>query len=94
VEIIEGKAWIESRNVRVTEIVLDWLAHHWDAEQIHRQHPHLSMAEIHAAFVYYYDHQEELDLQIAEELARVDRIRAETENFELQSILRSLRKPS
>jgi uncharacterized protein (DUF433 family) len=92
VEVIEGRAWIEGRKVRVTEIVLDWLAWHWDAEQIHLQHPHLSMAEIHAAFLYYYDHKEELDRQISEELEKVKGIREQTQNVKLQARLRALRK--
>lgn len=94
VEVIDGRAWIEGRKVRVTEIVLDWLAWHWDPEQIHRQHPHLAMAEIHAAFVYYYDHKEEVDHEIADELEKVERIRAETQNLEYQARLRSMRKRS
>ena len=91
-EIIADRAWIRGRNVRVAEIVLDWLAHRWDAEEIHRQHPHLTMAEIHAAFVYYDDHQEELDREIAEELAKVEELKSQTQNLELQARLRSQRK--
>jgi uncharacterized protein (DUF433 family) len=92
VEMIDGRAWIEGKKVRVTEIVLDWLAYHWDAEQIRRQHSYLSMAEIHAAFVYYYDHKEGLDREIAEEVEKVDRIRTETEDVNLQTRLQSLKQ--
>jgi uncharacterized protein (DUF433 family) len=92
VEVIDGRAWIEGWKVRVTEIVLDWLAYRWDAEQIHKQHPQLAMAEIHAAFVYYFDHKEELDRRIAEELETVERIRAETQDLELQACLRTVKE--
>jgi len=34
---------------KVVELVLDHLAHHWDAEQIQREHPHLSLGQIHSA---------------------------------------------
>ena len=94
VEMIAGRPFIQDKKVRVTEIVLDWLAYHWDAEQIQRHHPYLSMAEIHAAFVYYFDHKEELDRQIAEELEEVDRIQAQTQNPVLQAKLRAKRNQS
>ncbi len=94
VEMISGRPFIQGKKVRVTEIVLDWLAYHWDAEQIHRQHPYLSMAEVHAAFVYYFDHKEELDRQIGEELEEVDRIQSQTQNSGLQARLRAQRNPS
>jgi Protein of unknown function (DUF433) len=56
----------------VVEVVLDHIAHGWSMEEIHFQHPHLSLAQIHAAFVYYYEHQAEMDALIAEQVARID----------------------
>jgi uncharacterized protein (DUF433 family) len=51
----EGVAWIDDTNVKVIEVVLDKLAHAWSAEEIHHQHPDLSLSQIHAAFSYYYN---------------------------------------
>jgi len=34
-------------------------------EEIHAPHPHLSLAQIHAALGCYYDHREELDAEAA-----------------------------
>jgi uncharacterized protein (DUF433 family) len=59
-----GVAWIEDTNVKVVEVVLDKLAHGSSPEEIHFQHPHLSMAQIHAALSYYYDHQQAIDSYI------------------------------
>lgn len=59
-----GVAWIDETNVKVIEVVLDRLAHGWSPEEIHFQHPHLSLAQIHAALAYYYDHQTEIDQEI------------------------------
>lgn len=59
--------------VRVAQIVMDYLAYGWSADEIHRQHPHLALAEVHAAMGYYYDNQAELDAEIMAELAEVDR---------------------
>jgi uncharacterized protein (DUF433 family) len=58
--------------VRVAQIVMDYLAYGWSADEIHRQHPHLTLAEVHAAMGYYYDHQAEIDAEIAAELEEVD----------------------
>jgi uncharacterized protein (DUF433 family) len=60
-----GAVWIDDTNIKVIEVVLDRLAYGWSPEEIHFQHPDLSLAQIHAALAYYYDHQSELDQEIA-----------------------------
>lgn len=65
IEIDEkGVAWIDDTNVKVIEIVIDKLAHGSSPEEIHFQYPHLSLAQIHAALAYYYDHQTEIEAEI------------------------------
>ena len=59
--------------VGVAMIVMDYLAYGWSADEIHRQHPHLTLAEVHAAMGYYYNHQPEIDAEIAAQLEEVDR---------------------
>ncbi|HET6879793.1 MAG TPA: DUF433 domain-containing protein [Pirellulales bacterium] len=59
--------------VRVAQVVMDYLAYGWSADEIHRQHPHLALAEVHAAMGYYYDNQAEVDAEITAELDEVDR---------------------
>ncbi len=59
--------------VRVAMIVMDYLAYGWSPDEIRRQHPHLTLAEVHAAMGYYYDHQKEIDAEITAELEEVDR---------------------
>src|SRR5215467_14683266 len=41
-----GVAWVAGANTKVKEIVLDKLAYGWSPEEMHFQHPHLSMAQI------------------------------------------------
>jgi len=60
----------------VVEVILDRLPYHWDAEQIHRQHPHLSPTQIHSVLAYYDDHQAEMDGKIDAQLRRIGAIRA------------------
>ncbi len=58
--------------IRVAQIVMDYLTHGWSVDEICRQYPHLLHAEVHSAMGYYYDHQEEIDEEIAAELKRVE----------------------
>lgn len=60
-----GVAWLAGTKVKVVEVVLDKLAHGWSPEEIHFQHPHLSLAQIHGALTYYYENQSALDTQMA-----------------------------
>jgi uncharacterized protein (DUF433 family) len=57
----EGRAWIDNTNTKVIEVVLDHIAYGWSADEIHVQHPHLSLGQIHAALPFYFDHQPEFD---------------------------------
>ena len=57
--------------VRVAQIVMDYLAHGWSADEMCRQHPYLTPAESHAAMGYYFDHQVEIDAEIQAELSVV-----------------------
>ncbi len=61
---------------KVVEIVLDHLAHGADADEIRRHHTYLTLGQIHSALAYYYDHQEEVDRDIARRMRKVDEIRS------------------
>lgn len=64
----DGPARLERLpRIRVAQIIADYLAHGWSADEIHRQYPHLELSEIHSAFAYYYDHREEIDRELEEE---------------------------
>jgi uncharacterized protein (DUF433 family) len=68
--------YIAGTQTKVIEVVLDRLAYHWDADEIHRQHPHLSLGQIYSALAYYYDHQAEMDREIEDQLRQVEQIKA------------------
>src|SRR5438034_10204524 len=72
-----GVAWIADANTKVIEIAMDQVAYGWDAEEIHAAHPHLSLAQIHAALSYYYDHKTEFDAQMQQQLENYRRLRGE-----------------
>jgi uncharacterized protein (DUF433 family) len=72
-----GVAWIADTNVKVIEVAMDQTAYGWDAEEIHAAHPHLSLAQIHAALSYYHDHKAELDACMEQQLENYRRLRSE-----------------
>ena len=68
-------ARIAGSRIRVIDLVLNRRAYGWTPEQLYEQFPHLSLAKIHAAFAYYYDHQDELDADIERRRLRVEVMR-------------------
>src|SRR5438105_11263703 len=85
----DGKPWLIGTQTKVVEVVLDRLAHHWDAEEIQRQHPHLSLGQIYSCLAYYYDHQQEMDRAIDDQLERVQELRGRQSESVLKSKLKA-----
>jgi len=82
-----GVAWIRDANTKVIEVVRNKQGG-WSAEEICKNHPHLSLAQIYAALSYYYDHKEEIDADIARRDREVEEKIAKAENrFSLQELL-------
>jgi uncharacterized protein (DUF433 family) len=73
----DGVPRISGTQTKVLEVVLDRLAHHWDADEIQRQHPYLSLAQIYSALAYYHDHQAEIDHAIERSIAVSEQLRNE-----------------
>jgi uncharacterized protein (DUF433 family) len=89
----QGRAWIDDTNVKVIEVVLDKLAHGWGPEQIIEEYPgEFTLAQLYAAFSYYYDHQAEFDAEIARWDKEYERLRAENLNSPIHQKLRALGK--
>ena len=88
----KGVAWVDETNTKVVEIVLDWIAHGSSPEEIHYQHPHLSLSQIHAAFAYYYDHQPELDVDLERRFNLAESCRARSGVSPIVQKLRALGK--
>lgn len=72
-----GVPYLIGTQIKVVEVVLDRLAHSWDADEIQRQHPHLTLGQIHSALAYYYDHKPEMDQVIEDQLRFVEQVKAE-----------------
>ena len=55
------------KRVRVAQLVMDYLSHGWSPEEMCRQHPYLTIAEAHAAMLYYWDHPDEIQGELRQE---------------------------
>jgi uncharacterized protein (DUF433 family) len=73
----QGAAWVANTTTKVIEIVLDARAYRLTPAQIHAEHPHLSLAQIHAALSYYYDHKDALDADLDRRYKEAERLRSE-----------------
>ena len=88
----QGVAWISGSKVKVIEVALDRLAHGSSPEEMHFQYPHLSLAQIHAALSYYYEHQSELDAEIQRQWQEVNELAAKQADSPLRRRLLELKK--
>jgi uncharacterized protein (DUF433 family) len=87
-----GVAWVDQTNTKVREVVLDVLAHGWGAKEIHLNHPHLSLGQIHAALAFYYDNKDQLDTEIERSVREAERIRADLGESPIRRRLRAIGK--
>ena len=62
---------------KVVEIIMEKDAYGWSAEEIHFQHPYLTLGQIYSALAYYSDHKEELDEDILRRQERAQGMREE-----------------
>ena len=60
-----GRAFLAGTTIKVIEIALDHIAEGWSPAEIRHQHYNaFSLAQIHAALSYYFEHQAEFDAEI------------------------------
>ncbi len=78
---------IENTTTKVVEIVLEMKAYGWSPEEIHFQHPYLSLGQIYSALAYYFDHVEEFERDISERLEKVEKIQTKIKTNNLLKTL-------
>ena len=59
-----GVPMIEDTTTKVVETVMEVKAYGWSPEEIHYQHPYLSLGQIYSALAYYWDNALEIDRDI------------------------------
>src|SRR5258708_7299084 len=75
----QGRARIQGLRTKVMQIAIDRRSG-MDADAIHAAYPYLTLAQIHAALSYYYEHREEMDAQIERDEQEVEELRANNPN--------------
>lgn len=78
---------VAGTTMKVVELVIEQQAYGWCPEELHFQHPYLTLGQIHSALAYYWDHREKLDLDIRRRLERVEELRGELQHPELVALL-------
>ncbi|MCQ3980798.1 MAG: hypothetical protein DPW09_45950 [Anaerolineae bacterium] len=59
-----GNPFIAGTTMKVVELVMAQIAYGWSPEELHFQHPYLTLGQIHSALAYYWDHRDSLDAEI------------------------------
>lgn len=70
-----GVPVIVGANTKVVELVTEIHAYGWSPTELHLQHPHLSLGQIHSALAYYWDHQAELDADMERRFEEAETLR-------------------
>jgi uncharacterized protein (DUF433 family) len=69
---------IAGTTMKVVELVLAQAAYGWSAEELNLQFPTLTLGQIYSALAYYWDHREELDVDIERRVEKANRIQKST----------------
>ncbi len=85
----KGIAVIAGTSMKIVELVSEMTAYGWSPEELHFQHPYLTLGQIHSALAYYWDHAQELDQEIRSRLETVERMRQASGPSPLASRLRA-----
>jgi uncharacterized protein (DUF433 family) len=83
-----GVARVAGTRSRVIDVVVDRNEFGYSPEETCRQHPHLTLAQVHSALAYYFDHKDQLDTDIERRENEAEILRRELEDSKLQERLR------
>ena len=86
---IDGIPFIGGTTMKVVELVMAQMAYGWSPEELHFQHPYLTLGQIHSALAYYWDHKETLDADIKQRLQLAEQARQEAGPSPLATKLRA-----
>lgn len=84
-----GTPIIAGTTMKVVELVMAQMAYGWSPEELHFQHPYLSMGQVHSALAYYWENKTELDADIERRLHFAEEAHQEAGPSPLRSKLRS-----
>ncbi|MGH2534403.1 MAG: DUF433 domain-containing protein [Thermomicrobiales bacterium] len=95
IEIVQGaggpKARIAGHRIRVRDVVFWHQELGMSAEEIVKEYPSITIADVYAALAYYWDHRDEIEAEIAASEAFVAEYRKRRPEGSLQEKLKRLR---
>ncbi|WP_193197405.1 DUF433 domain-containing protein [Nostoc sp. MG11] len=80
---------IAGTTMKITELIEAQMAYGWSPEEIHFQHPYLSMSQIHSSLAYYWDHKAEIDADIEQRFEYAEGMRKQAGSSPLAARLRA-----
>lgn len=83
-----GVPIIKGTNTKIVEIVAEMKAYGWSPEEIHFQHPYLSLGQIYSALAFYWDNADEINRDLEKRLAKVEEIRGQIGSSEIRGKLK------
>ncbi len=86
-----GVPIIEGTNTKIVEIVTEMKAYGWSPEEIHFQHPYLSLGQMHSALAYYWDNAGEIDRDIKDRLEKIENVRRQIGSSDIKQRLEEKR---
>ena len=72
----QNRAYIAGTRVRVQDVAMMAEVHGQTADQITDALPHLSLAQVHAALSYYFDHRDEVQQELKQDEQFVEQLKA------------------
>ena len=85
----EHVPWIAGTRTKVVELVAEVRSYGWSAEELAHQHPHLTLAQVHSALAYFWDHADEIEADLRRRQALAEEVRREVGEHPLVSRLRA-----
>lgn len=73
-----GSPVIEGTRIRVLDVAIEYQYLGRTPDEIVESHPHLTLAQVHDAISYYYEHRQDLDEEIRRRREQVDELRSHT----------------
>ena len=77
---------------KINHVITEHIKWKWSVEAIQCQHPDLTLAQIHSALAYYYDHQQEIDTQIEHSRREYERLWAKDQDSPIRKKLLDIKK--
>jgi uncharacterized protein (DUF433 family) len=82
-----GKLRIDGHRIKVEHIAICHQRVGMNPDEIVTSHPRITLAQAHAALAYYYEHKDEIDVDIEEAKRFVDELKAQSPPSKLQKLL-------